>query len=63
VNECQKPHASFKDIDTLDCDYQKAIKLMQSNSNHWIHDWRESCKTFQSLELNRLDYLKAVIKT
>lgn len=36
---------------------------MQLNSPAWIHDWRESCKTFESLESNRLDYLKAVIKT
>lgn len=36
---------------------------MQTKSGHWIHEWRESCKTFQSLELNRMDYLRAVIKT
>ncbi|KAI9365324.1 hypothetical protein BD770DRAFT_378282 [Pilaira anomala] len=63
IHECQKPNPSEKETEILDCEYQKAINLMQSKSYVWIHDWRESCKTFQSLESNRLDYLKAVIKT
>jgi hypothetical protein len=50
-------------VNILDFEYQKAINLMQANSHSWIHDWRESCKTFESLELNRLEYLKAVIKS
>ncbi|GAA5809039.1 hypothetical protein MFLAVUS_002442 [Mucor flavus] len=63
IQECQKANPSDKETDILDYEYQKAINLMQSNSHLWIHDWRESCKTFESLESNRLDYLKAVIKT
>ncbi|KAG2196466.1 hypothetical protein INT47_012667 [Mucor saturninus] len=63
INECQKPTLSPKEAEVLDFEYRKAINLMQSNSPSWIHDWRESCKTFESLELNRLSYLKAVIKT
>ncbi|KAI8090640.1 hypothetical protein BDF21DRAFT_194504 [Thamnidium elegans] len=63
IQECQKFSPSDKETDILDYEYQKAINLMQSNSHLWIHDWRESCKTFESLESNRLEYLKAVIKT
>ncbi|EPB90842.1 hypothetical protein HMPREF1544_02259 [Mucor circinelloides 1006PhL] len=63
VDECQNPNTTFESIDVLDCEYQKAINEMRANSVHWIHEWRDSCKTFQSLELQRMDYLKAVIKT
>ncbi|KAL0142491.1 hypothetical protein V8B55DRAFT_1498536 [Mucor lusitanicus] len=63
VDECQNPNASFESIDVLDCQYQKSINEMHATAAHWIHEWQESCKTFQSLELQRMDYLKAVIKT
>lgn len=63
MDECQNPNTTFESIDVLDCEYQKAINEMQANLVHWIHEWRDSCKTFQSLELQRMDYLKAVIKT
>lgn len=63
INECQKAHPSKKDVEILDFEYEQAVKLMQLNSSSWIHDWRESCKTFQSLESNRIEYLRALIKT
>ncbi|CAO3655393.1 unnamed protein product [Mucor hiemalis] len=63
INECQKASPSKKDVEILDFEYEQAVNLMQLNSPSWIHDWRESCKTFQSLESNRINYLKALIKT
>ncbi|KAI8644339.1 hypothetical protein BD408DRAFT_413279 [Parasitella parasitica] len=63
VDEHQNPNASFESIDATDGAYQKSVNEMQTKYAQWVHDWRESCKTFQSVELHRMDYIKAVVKT
>ncbi|CEP12786.1 hypothetical protein [Parasitella parasitica] len=63
MDECQNSNASLESINIFDGAYQKSIKEMQTKYAQWVHDWRDSCKMFQSVELHRMDYIKAVIKT
>ncbi|KAH8556285.1 hypothetical protein BGW37DRAFT_6909 [Umbelopsis sp. PMI_123] len=61
--EVEKSKQQIKDVQDLmgmaEQDYKRAASVLSSISNKWIEDHKSTCNVFQSMEEDRLNYLRS----
>jgi hypothetical protein len=48
---------------SIDKDYQAAVKVLSETTHRWNIEWKQACDKFQDLEEERIDFLKSNLWT
>ncbi|PRT55394.1 Septation protein imp2 [Wickerhamiella sorbophila] len=55
----QKLERSRMAVDGLQRQYRDNLKMLSETIDHWNHEWKNTCDRFQTLEEERIDFLKS----